>query len=186
MIIWIISVDYQIVMNDTFIQQIHPVGPEKLEDDAVEDAELEFDDIEVHTMDGVTIGNINNIVKGIPNEKLFGEKVPSDQPLQHGVEAPDCTFLKHESQRDILLRLSEKKISVDEAINKYTTTSRRYKVPSDKHSTEVVEVLHYIKNSSDKIVEGRNREEVYKPLFKIFNLVPTYLLSRWMINSSNN
>ena len=119
--------------------------PEKLEDDVVEDAELEFDDIEVHTMDGVTIGNINNIVKGIPDEKLFGEKIPSDQPLQHGVEAPDRTFLKHESQRDILLRLSEKKISVDEAIKNYSTNSRRYKVPSDKHSHEVVEVLEYIK-----------------------------------------
>ena len=49
--------------------------------------------IDVHIAGGIDMGNITNMVKGIPEDELFGNCAPENSSEKKGIEAPERTFL---------------------------------------------------------------------------------------------
>ena len=53
------------------------------------------------------MGNKTNMVKGIPEDDLFGGFSSEGSKERKGLEAPDRTYLNNQKQRDIISKLLE-------------------------------------------------------------------------------
>ena len=101
-----------------------------------DDAENDYESvIDVHIADGIDMGNITNMVKGIPEDELFGNCAPENSAEKKGIEAPQRTFLNNKKQREVISKLLEDRNdqkSLKAAIKKLNTKGKAA-VPRDDH-----------------------------------------------------
>ena len=58
-----------------------------------DDAENDYESVrDVHIADGIDMGNITNMVKGILEDELFGNCAPGNSAEKKGIKAPERTF----------------------------------------------------------------------------------------------
>ena len=73
-----------------------------------DDSEENYKDvIECHIADGIDMGNITNMVKGIPENELFGQEPPAGSTAKKEIEAADRTYLNVKAHRDVIAKLLE-------------------------------------------------------------------------------
>ena len=72
--------------------------PEPIEQNERED---DFSDVEIHIGDAICMGNIENDIKGVPNDKLFIEEKSVRKDVK-GINAWKRTFLKEVKHRQVI------------------------------------------------------------------------------------
>ena len=73
-----------------------------------DDSEENYKDvIECHIADGIDMRNITNMVKGIPENELFGQEPPAGSTAKKEIEAADRTYLNVKAHRDVIAKLLE-------------------------------------------------------------------------------
>ena len=137
--------------------------PEELVDE--NDHELNYEAIECHIADGIDMGNVTNMVKGIPEKELFADIPPAGAPSQKGIDAPDRTFIRHVKNRAVLADLSTSldEKSLSSAIKKISARGRAA-LPRCKHMTAVGEVLKHISQAEDTSVKLEGYRLILKEL----------------------
>ena len=112
--------------------------------------------IDVHIADGIDMGNITNMVKGIPEDDLFGVLAPEGSKERKGVEAPDRTYLNNKKQRDIISTLLEDRNdqkSLKAALKKLNAKGKSA-VPRDEHLEIVHRLIEHIDDIATRVPIG--------------------------------
>ena len=125
------------------------------------------------------MGNISNMIKGIPENKLFSAEPPAGEPVKSGVEAQERTFLNNVSHRDILENLvtnNSKRGALKSAILSLSKET-------DTHVVIVRQVLHHIASLKSKKVKGVSALSAYSGLLTelyyqtpVFHFFKSYIL----------
>ena len=122
---------------------------ELVKDDAENDYESVMD---VHIADGIDMGNIINMVRGIPEDELFGNCAPENSVEKKGIEAPQRTFLNNKKQREVISKLLEdrndQKSMKAALMLKKLNTKGKPAIPCDDH----LEISHELLEHIDEIV----------------------------------
>ena len=107
--------------------------------------------IEVHVGDGVDIGNIVNDIKGIPENKLFGNTAPEGSQIKKGVEAVDRTFITNIKQRQVfekMIKNAEKEGTISNTI-KAINAKGKSQLPEHPHVRLAEKVLLHLKDECE-------------------------------------
>ena len=106
------------------------------------------------------MGNISNMIKGIPEDKLFSAEPPAGYPVKSGVEAQDRTFLNKAAHRDIVENLVVN-ISKRGALKSAILALSK---ETDTNIVSVRNVLQHIASLKSKKVKGVSALNAYSGL----------------------
>ena len=114
------------------------------------------DVIECHIADGIDMGNITNMVKGIPENELFGQEPPAESKVKKGVEAGDRTYLNIKAHRDVIANLLENRDDQKALPNtlKKLNSKGKHALPKTEHMKVVHQLIEYINSIATRVPIG--------------------------------
>ena len=103
------------------------------------------------------MGNITNMVKGIPEDRLFSAEPPAGDPVKTGVEAQDRTYLNKAAHRDIL----EKVVTNQSKRGALKTAISALSKETDTNVVSVRNLLEHIDSRKSRKVKGISAISAY-------------------------